>query len=74
METKNDKKRPLPYILIAAILLVLAIAFYWYEYRPSAARQECHQYADKLSKSEDNRNDKSRYDFRYKFCLQEKGI
>lgn len=73
-ETKKDKRRPFPYFLTLVMLLVLGVAYYWYEYRPSIVRQECHQYADKLSKTEENRNDKSRYDFRYKFCLSEKGI
>ena len=59
---------------LIAVLSAVAGAFYWYEYRPSVARQQCHQYADKLSTTGDNRNDKSRYDFRYKFCMQERGV
>lgn len=62
------------YILLTiAILLLFPTLFYWYEFRPTLIRQECHRYADDISKSGEL-NNKPRYDFRYEYCLHEKGL
>jgi hypothetical protein len=63
-------------LLMLVILLVLGGAFYWYEYRPSAIRQECHKYA--VDKAQEDSGDHGRfydedYDFRFKYCLQKNG-
>jgi hypothetical protein len=61
------------WILILVILTIIGGAFYWYEYRPSAIRRECNEYADLRSRNGDF-NNRERYEFRYNFCLSQKGL
>jgi hypothetical protein len=61
------------WLLILGILLISGGVFYWYEYRPSKIRTECNEYADKRSR-DGSLNDAERYEFRYKFCLSQKGL
>ena len=55
------------------IILVLVLAFFWYEYRPSHIHKNCYKetkqrYEDKETIKPDN------FDFSYKYCLRRKGL
>ncbi|MFA7385802.1 MAG: hypothetical protein WCZ99_02570 [Candidatus Paceibacterota bacterium] len=62
-------------------LIILGLAFYWYEYRPSQIKKECFNKARDF-RIEVNNKDISisfedlnkRYDFIYKNCLRAEGL
>ncbi len=62
-------------------LIILGLAFYWYEYRPSQIKKECFNKAidfrievkDKIDSISSEDLNKS-YDFIYKNCLRQRGL
>jgi hypothetical protein len=70
-------KKSLIFALI--IISLLSFAFYWYEWRPSQFKAECHTYAVKKAIA-DSGNPKGKtfadddYHFRYDYCLRSKGL
>jgi hypothetical protein len=56
-------------LLIALIAIpILIFAFYWYEWRPSQAKSECHTYAlEKAIKDSGAPNNRRFYDDDYNF-------
>ena len=75
------KKTRAIHIMVACTLLLLVAVFYWYEWRPSAIRKECHVVAvDKaIEKNKRKKPDATGYtktdrDAYYKWCLQSKGL
>lgn len=65
-------------IIIFILLLIGALLFYWFQWRPSETRKECFKYAvDKAIKdsgSNDNTFKDEDYEFRLKYCLQREGL
>ena len=63
---------PLIFIPISAFL------FYWYEWRPSVILKECHKFSvEKAIKDLGSKRAEfldEDYEFRYKYCLHEKGL
>ena len=55
-----------------AIVIIIAGLFYWYEWRPSEIKKECHSYA--TNKSSLSMNYISAYDNAYKQCLRKNGL
>lgn len=53
------------YIYITIFILLLGVLFYWYEWRPSQIKKECHISAKERAWA---------YDSVYKSCLNSKGI
>ena len=58
--------------LILIALLLLVAAFYWYEWRPSQIKKECHEGAlvDVVAVG----GSKEDYESFYKACLRSKGL
>ena len=52
---------------IGAGLLILALAFYWYSYRPSEIKKKCFDIAGHIVPASD-------YDLVYKSCLNKNGL
>ena len=69
MKTLFSKNSNLKYyVTIILIIIILGVAFYWYEYRPSEIRKECQKIATWGPDKELN------FDNRYKQCLLKKGL
>ena len=60
MENKKIASQAKKYKIALALFLILGVAFYWFEIRPSQARKGC--------------SSKSYSDTLYKKCLREKGL
>ena len=54
---------------IGVVISILGIAFYWYEFRPSAIRQECEAFTN----SQNSYDNAEANDF-YRICLLRKGL
>lgn len=60
-----------------SLLLIIGLAFYWYEYRPSQVKKECYSIARVNVGVYGDRIDfynRGNYDFYYKWCLEQKGL
>ena len=60
------------YKIIVLILVILGVAFYWYEWRPSQIRMECSEIAK--DKTTGLGATYERYENYYESCLREKGL
>ncbi len=70
-----SKKQYIGIIILAVI--ILGVAFYWYNYRPSQIKKECFEIARKSAIEKSGLKDKfykDDYDTYYKWCLQKKGL
>lgn len=54
--------------LLAVLVIYIASAFYWFEWRPRGIKIHC------TYSAMDRTRDKDDYDFYYKKCLREKGL
>ncbi len=71
---KEKIKNPV-FMLVAGVVLILSLSFYWYEWRPTQIRKNCYKEAQEratellvlFSFSED-------VEFFYQRCLREKGL
>lgn len=66
-------KAELNYIL-AVVVIVLGVAFYWYEYRPTVIRKECNILAIEEADSGPSIHRDEKYKVEYEKCLNSKGL
>lgn len=63
---------------ILALLTLLALTFYWYEWRPTQIKKDCYNIAREKAIEKGSREDKKfykdDYDTYYKWCLEQKGL
>lgn len=69
------------YLITIILLLIIAFAFYWYEWRPSQIIKECyHKIYDNKAldfsafKEEFTKSGKQKNESEYENCLLEKGL
>lgn len=64
--------------IIVIALLILAGAFYWFQYRPSEIKKDCAEWSKRESYYHvgggEFKLDDEEYDIKYKQCLREKGL
>ncbi len=60
--------------LLLSILIILIFSFYWFEYRPSIAREECNKIVLKELSEDWQSPINPGYNNLYEACLHQKGI
>ena len=64
-------------IFIALLIFLIALWFYWFQYRPSMIRSNCDSQAKlsaRVKYNKDNKFLEKDYDSYFRFCMNENGL
>ncbi len=65
-------------LIVLLAVIILGLAFYWYEYRPARIYGKCNEQASENARKIADRPDQTyfitQYDGYYKICLRENGL